>query len=1607
MKIMEYLIQQGSDVNMADLEGWTPFNTAIQYGHLEAVKYLIEIGAKQNRDDGRTPLYAAARFGHFDIVKYFISNGADVNNENDNGKVSLHGAAFNGNMKIMEYLIEQGSDVDKADQKGWTPFNAAIQFGHLEVIKYLIDKGAKQNRYEGRTPLYAAARFGHFDIVEYFISNGADVNNENYNGKVSLHGAAFNGNMKIMEYLIEQGSDVDKADQKGWTPFNVAIQFGHLEVIKYLIDKGAKQNRYEGMTPLYIAAQVGHLDIVDYFVSNGVDVNEENDDGRIPLHGATFKGNINIMRYLVKRGSEVNKADSKGGKPFNAANQRGHLEAVKYLLDKGADQNRFRGKTPLHAAAQFGHLDIVKFFISNGADVNEENDNGIIPLHGAAVSGNMKIMEYLTEEGSEVNKGDPKGWTAFNAAIQYGHPEAVKYLIDKGAKQNRCGGMTPLYAAAQFGHLDIVKFFISNGADVNEENDNGKIPLHSAAINGNMDIMKYLIQQGSDVIKSNLKGWTSFNAALQGGHLEAVKYLIEIGAKQNRYEGMTPLYAAAQFSHSDIVKFFISNGADVNEVNDNGIIPLHGAAVSGNMKIMKYLIQQGSDINKGDTKGWTAFNAAIQYGHLEAVKYLLDKGAKQNGYDGMTPLYIATQAGHLDIVQYLISNGSDVNGVDDEGTIAIHAAVRKGNIEIAEYLIQRGSDVNKAGNNGLTPLNAAIIEGHLEVVKFLMAKRAHCLSYKGMTPLYIATQYGHIDVVKFLVSKGSNVNEGTESKKSPLHAACYNGNIDVVEYLLFNNADVNHQDQDGWTPLQAAQQEGHLQIIKFLSVRGANMKDIDGITSIQASPNIDHSTRIKGISSTDDVCAEIATGDPQHKDHQTAMTLEFVTASVTDPETHSCATHTEQSKLHVHNMYDGNAFIHAGIEEERCAELPVRAPSAGAHTVEDGASEKDNLFSGAKSKSPDEYEHGLSQDGIDTVQHFRARKQYNRVNDTSHPDSHYLDEWASIQAVRQEGHLKVIEYPSVCDAHGKDKGGITSTQASPNMNRSSRIEGISSTDFVCTQIATGDPQHKDHQTAITLEIVTATVTDPETHSGSTHTEQSKLHVHNMNDGNAGIEEERYDELHVRALSTGAHEAKVDANQKPNPFSGAQSKSPDKSEHGSSQDDIVKVQNCMTKTKYNQTDDTSRLVFFGPHKWQYNGFRTPFLQTQRTQSNSMTSSQVSEDTESRLHLLAKEIGQTRKPPNLINKRNDCVSHGASSELNRTLRSEPFQIGHQVIYDKQHLSHIGATSGNTGWKTLSEHQKASTDRPPTILLFLQTFLQMILALAILLAGCPVHVGADGITEEVTLLAGSRGVVPFYFPMSGNDTFSGLPYYLLQFESQLRPFCVNGKIDIGGFKSPTQSQRFKTKITDLDTSPSVNLIIDNVETIDQDSYLFTTILHHSQEYVQYETVKKNCFVQIPHGPAKCFITTSENHEFTYEVHCRASSGSTATTIACYHNGQKLHSGNGIEDDGQVTRGIFFIPFNNRFACCSHEVTSFISAATCNDFEWPPRKPRADSTTGITSIAPNSVNSTSDMPVSISTNPTTHIKYCADSGAGRKFIHIFLWYMPCLFIGVLNFVK
>jgi len=83
LEIVEYLAQNGANVNYKDEDGWTPLHWAVQNGHLDIVKILIKYKADVNakiekgRRKGFSVLDIAVTFQHQDIIDFLKSQGAE------------------------------------------------------------------------------------------------------------------------------------------------------------------------------------------------------------------------------------------------------------------------------------------------------------------------------------------------------------------------------------------------------------------------------------------------------------------------------------------------------------------------------------------------------------------------------------------------------------------------------------------------------------------------------------------------------------------------------------------------------------------------------------------------------------------------------------------------------------------------------------------------------------------------------------------------------------------------------------------------------------------------------------------------------------------------------------------------------------------------------------------------------------------------------------------------------------------------------------------------------------------------------------------------------------------------------------------------------------------------------------------------------------------------------------------------------------------------------------------------------------------------------------------------------------------------------------------
>ena len=104
-------------------------------GYIEIVQLLMENGSNVDvaNNGNYTPLMATAYNGHVDVVKLLIELGSQT----DFGETRRRDCVPRGcHVHLVGVLFKNGSPVDSIDEEGWTPLMTATWKGRLDIVKY-------------------------------------------------------------------------------------------------------------------------------------------------------------------------------------------------------------------------------------------------------------------------------------------------------------------------------------------------------------------------------------------------------------------------------------------------------------------------------------------------------------------------------------------------------------------------------------------------------------------------------------------------------------------------------------------------------------------------------------------------------------------------------------------------------------------------------------------------------------------------------------------------------------------------------------------------------------------------------------------------------------------------------------------------------------------------------------------------------------------------------------------------------------------------------------------------------------------------------------------------------------------------------------------------------------------------------------------------------------------------------------------------------------------------------------------------------------------------------------------------------------------------------
>lgn len=195
-------------------------------------------------DSGQSALYLATIVSDVKMMEYLLSRGADVNIKDISyGQTPLHIAVIlnesNSYQKTIEVLLKNGADVNVPDRLGTTPFHKLVEKADFQTIEefilnYKADVNVKKNC--GEIPLFKAIERNSVEIVQLLVRHGSDVNNTNtQNSSTLLHEACKNYgndsseycktfNTNIIKCLLKNGANINAFDVSKSTPLTCLIK---------------------------------------------------------------------------------------------------------------------------------------------------------------------------------------------------------------------------------------------------------------------------------------------------------------------------------------------------------------------------------------------------------------------------------------------------------------------------------------------------------------------------------------------------------------------------------------------------------------------------------------------------------------------------------------------------------------------------------------------------------------------------------------------------------------------------------------------------------------------------------------------------------------------------------------------------------------------------------------------------------------------------------------------------------------------------------------------------------------------------------------------------------------------------------------------------------------------------------------------------------------------------------------------------------------------------------------------------------------------------------------------------------------------------------------
>ena len=165
-----------------------------------------EINATDNY--GSTPLTEASCHDHEHILEFLLKQGADPNIADGGDWTAMtYACYYRRNLKIIRMLLEAGADINLKNIYGDTLLSNICRDARnkKKIVAILLSFGADPNiiSEDSETALMRLARRGHTGLMKALIRHGADITIKNHAGNTALDILRMNCRNKYDKWIFD------------------------------------------------------------------------------------------------------------------------------------------------------------------------------------------------------------------------------------------------------------------------------------------------------------------------------------------------------------------------------------------------------------------------------------------------------------------------------------------------------------------------------------------------------------------------------------------------------------------------------------------------------------------------------------------------------------------------------------------------------------------------------------------------------------------------------------------------------------------------------------------------------------------------------------------------------------------------------------------------------------------------------------------------------------------------------------------------------------------------------------------------------------------------------------------------------------------------------------------------------------------------------------------------------------------------------------------------------------------------------------------------------------------------------------------------------------